>query len=76
MEHYFFTGLAPKLEIETSTFGEDWYKMLETPKHADVTFVLEGSHKLEAHKVVLSSASKVFERIFGISTSTQACKFL
>lgn len=64
-------GLAPKVEIETSTFGEDWYKMLESPKHADVTLVLEGEHKLDAHKIVLSSASKVFERIFGISSATQ-----
>ena len=61
------------MEIETSTFGEDWYKMLESPKHADVTLVLEGEHKLDAHKIVLSSASKVFERIFGISSATQVC---
>ena len=45
--------------------------MLQNPKHADVTFVLEGHHKLDAHKIVLSSASKVFERIFGISAVTQ-----
>ena len=59
------------MEIETSTFGDDWYKMLQSPKHADVTFVLEGQHKLEAHKIMLSSASKVFERIFGVSSATQ-----
>ena len=68
-----FIGLAPKVEIETSTFGEDWYKMLESPKHADVMFVLESEHKLDAHKIVLSSASKVFERIFAISSATQVC---
>ena len=59
------------MEIETTTFEEDWYKMLESPKHADVTFVIEGEHKLDAYKIVLTSASKVFERIFGISTATQ-----
>lgn len=61
------TGFAPTIEIETSTFGEDWHKMLQDPKYCDVTFVLEQKHRLDAHKVVLCAASKVFSKILGIS---------
>ncbi|XP_045160594.2 rho-related protein racA-like isoform X2 [Mercenaria mercenaria] len=61
------TGFAPKIEIETSTFGDDWYRMLQDPKHCDVTFVLEEKHRLDAHKTVLCAASKVFSKILGIS---------
>jgi len=64
---FFSPGFAPKIEIETSTFGDDWYRMLQDPKHCDVTFVLEDKHRLDAHKLVLCSSSKVFAKIFGIS---------
>ncbi|KAL3869767.1 hypothetical protein ACJMK2_042404 [Sinanodonta woodiana] len=60
-------GKAPWIEIETSTFADDWYKMLQDPKYPDITFKLEGSHQLDAHRIVLCSASKVFSKIFGIS---------
>ncbi|XP_060562983.1 rho-related protein racA-like [Ruditapes philippinarum] len=61
------TGFAPKIEITTSTFGDEWYRMLQDPKHCDVTFVLEEKHRLDAHTTVLCAASKVFAKILGIS---------
>ncbi|WAR24340.1 RACA-like protein [Mya arenaria] len=61
------TGFAPKIDIETSTFGEDWYRMLQDPRHCDVTFRLAGSHSLDAHSLVLCAASKMFAKIFGVS---------
>ncbi|XP_071157447.1 rho-related protein racA-like [Mytilus edulis] len=63
-------GKAPWIEIETSTFAEDWQKMLEDPKFSDVTFLLEdGQQKLQAHKLVLCSASKYFCQILGLPNS-------
>ena len=62
-----FTGFAPKIEIETSTFGDDWHKMLQNPQHCDVTFLVEGKHILNAHSLVLCSASKLFAKILGVS---------
>jgi hypothetical protein len=61
------SGFAPKIEITTSTFGDEWYRMLQDPKHCDVTFVLEEKHRLDAHTTVLCAASKVFAKILGIS---------
>ncbi|XP_052774925.1 rho-related protein racA-like [Mya arenaria] len=61
------TGTAPKIDIETSTFGEDWYRILQDPRHCDVTFRLAGSHSLDAHSLVLCAASKMFAKIFGVS---------
>ncbi|VDI62241.1 Hypothetical predicted protein [Mytilus galloprovincialis] len=63
-------GKAPWVEIETSTFAEDWQKMLEDPKFSDVTFLFEdGQQKLQAHKLVLCSASKYFCQILGLPNS-------
>ncbi|OWF34060.1 rho-related protein racA-like [Mizuhopecten yessoensis] len=59
---------APWIEVETSRFAEDWMAMHENPVHADVTFVMNGQHNLDAHKIVLCSASKYFRQIFGLMT--------
>ncbi|XP_071101388.1 rho-related protein racA-like [Haliotis cracherodii] len=56
-------GLAPWTEIETSKFAEHWYQLLEDPKFSDVTFLLGDRHQLDAHKLLLSSASKFFAQI-------------
>lgn len=65
-------GKAPWIEIETSTFADDWQKMLEEPKFSDVVFLLEdGQEKLEAHKLVLCSASNFFRQIFGLPNNTK-----
>lgn len=65
------TGFAPSIEIQTSSYGEDWYKMIQDPKHSDITFILNDKHRLDAHSVVLCSASKVFSRILGMSKSVK-----
>nr|XP_019921996.2 rho-related protein racA isoform X2 [Crassostrea gigas] len=64
-------GKAPWVEIMTSTFSSDWTKALQNPVHSDVTFILEGNHKLDAHRLVLCAASKFFQKVFRFSQSEQ-----
>ncbi|XP_077993407.1 rho-related protein racA-like [Glandiceps talaboti] len=59
-------GQAPWIEIQTSTFADHWYKMLENPVHSDVTFILEDSRQFQAHKLVLCSTSTYFCKVFGV----------
>ncbi|OWF34062.1 rho-related protein racA-like [Mizuhopecten yessoensis] len=56
---------TPFIEVEPSSFADDWMLMHENPVHADVTFVLNGQHNLDAHKIVLCSACKYFRTVFG-----------
>ncbi|KAL8599810.1 hypothetical protein ACOMHN_027617 [Nucella lapillus] len=56
-------GKAPIVEMEASTFADNWYKMLENPRFHDVTFVVEGSCELRAHKIMVRSASQFFARV-------------
>lgn len=67
-------GKAPWVEIMTSTFSSDWTKALQNPVHSDVTFILEGNHKLDAHRLVLCAASKFFQKVFRFSQSEQVAK--
>uniref|UniRef100_A0A8W8N4J3 BTB domain-containing protein n=1 Tax=Magallana gigas TaxID=29159 RepID=A0A8W8N4J3_MAGGI len=62
---------APLVEVMTSTFSSDWMKALQNPVHSDVTFILEGNHKLNAHRLVLCAASKFFQKVFRFSQSEQ-----
>ncbi|XP_048780651.2 rho-related protein racA-like isoform X2 [Ostrea edulis] len=64
-------GKAPWVEIMTSTFSSDWMKALQNPNYTDVTFILDGNHKLEAHRLVLCTASKFFQRVFKFSHGGQ-----
>ena len=59
------------MEVETSTFADDWYKTLQEPRFHDVTFVVEGDRQLNAHKTVLCSASKFFAKVLGVSEGTR-----
>lgn len=68
------TGKAPCVEIMTSTFSSDWMKALQNPNHSDVTFILEGSHKLDAHRLVLCAASKFFQKVFRFFQNEQVGK--
>ncbi|XP_060078518.1 rho-related protein racA-like [Ylistrum balloti] len=62
-------GMAPKIEVETSRFADDWLAMHENPVHADVTFILREQLNLDAHKIVLCSSSTYFRRVFGMMKS-------
>ncbi|XP_060078505.1 rho-related protein racA-like [Ylistrum balloti] len=62
-------GMAPKIEVETSRFADDWLAMHENPVHADVTFILRGQLNLDAHTIVLCSSSTYFRRVFGMMRS-------
>ncbi|XP_071477627.1 rho-related protein racA-like [Diadema antillarum] len=57
-------GLAPWIEITTSTMGEDIGRSLEDTLEADVIFHLEDGKDVSAHRVVLCSASDFFCRVF------------
>ena len=41
--------------------------MLEDPQHSDVVFIVEGEHRLQAHKLLLSAASSFFQKVLGIT---------
>ena len=64
-------GKAPWLEVETSTFAEDWQKMVEEPRHTDTVFIVDNKHRLQAHKVVLAAASKFMARVLGVTECTK-----
>lgn len=64
-------GKAPEIEIETSTFADNWKKTLEQPQHADVVFVAEGRHRFRAHKIVLCSASQFFRQVLNLDLTSQ-----
>ncbi|XP_005103542.1 rho-related protein racA [Aplysia californica] len=72
-------GKAPWIEIQTSTFAEDWYKSLQDPKFHDVTFLMDNQTQLQAHSLILSSASKFFSKVLAASlppASTQQQQLL
>lgn len=67
-------GKAPWMEIESSRFADDWYKTMQDPKFYDVTFVVEGCHKLHAHRIVLCAASSFFWKVVSSGSNTGACQ--
>lgn len=64
-------GKAPWIEIDTALFADNWKRMLENPQHADVTFIVEGKHHLQAHKVMLCAASRFFHKVLGVTESVK-----
>ncbi|XP_030828131.1 rho-related protein racA [Strongylocentrotus purpuratus] len=58
------TGLAPWIEIKTSTLGADMATILDDPAEADVVFHLDDGKSQAAHRLVLCSASDFFCRVF------------
>ncbi|XP_066295877.1 rho-related protein racA-like [Branchiostoma lanceolatum] len=67
-------GQAPWIDIETSTIADHMTQLLKSGDYCDVTFVLEGSHHVAAHKLVLCSASEFFQNLFGIQSSNKKGK--
>ncbi|CAH1773133.1 unnamed protein product [Owenia fusiformis] len=63
-------GKAPLLEIETSTFADQWHKMLKNPSNTDVAFKV-GRHELVAHKIILCAASETFRRMLDITPDSE-----
>ena len=56
---------APVININTSTFAEDWKRLVNSEELADVAFLL-GPKTYHAHKYILCSASEVFRKMFGV----------
>ena len=44
---------------------------LQDLQQADVVFVLEGTNRVKAHKVILCSACNYFSEVFGCATPTK-----
>jgi hypothetical protein len=60
------SGKAPWLEIETSTFADNWGNLLKKPEHADVVFIVDGNVRVLAHRILLVAASNFWARVFAI----------
>lgn len=57
-------GLAPQIEIQSSSFAADLKKLMEDANYADIQFHFhEDTTPLKAHKLILISASNVFRDI-------------
>ena len=59
-----FVGFAPDVEVLTSSFASEWHTMMSDSSTADVTFIFSDGQTVEAHKIVLTSASSIFKNIF------------
>ena len=68
------TGKAPWVEVTTSSYAEDWLKVLQDPNFYDVIFRVEG-RQLKAHKMVLRSASTFFDKVFGALSEVVSIQF-
>ncbi|KAK6182095.1 hypothetical protein SNE40_009857 [Patella caerulea] len=64
-------GLAPSTEIATSVYADDLYEMFKDAKYTDVVFIVEEQHIIQAHKLILCSASVVFSKILGVSSAIE-----
>lgn len=56
-------GLAPHVEVLTSSFASEWHNMMSDKGSADVNFLFSDGQHAEAHKIVLIAASSVFKSI-------------
>lgn len=60
-------GHAPWINIETSSYAENWRSLLQSGEEADVIFHVHGCQPIPAHLFVLCSASVLFRQLFGMS---------
>lgn len=59
-------GKAPWIYIKTSSFGPELKTMVNNPQFSDVVFICGDGNRLNAHKVILCSASSLMRRLFHI----------
>ena len=59
-----FTGLAPHVDVLTSSFASDWKTMMSDTDTADVRFVFSDGQSVDAHKTIFTAASSIFKNIF------------
>ena len=64
---------APWINIPSSSFSEDWGKLVNSPDHSDVVFELDAV-SYHAHAYVLCSASDVFRMLLGVSLPREGSK--
>ena len=54
------TEPLPTIQIDPSTFADDWLDALKDQRDTDVLFLLGSGTELRAHKIVLCAASSFF----------------
>ncbi|KAL5010074.1 hypothetical protein ScPMuIL_012379 [Solemya velum] len=68
-------GICPTIELEQSDFVQHWLEMARNPKHADVTFVVNGV-PIVANRVILCSSSNFFADLFGVTEEAKLNKLI
>jgi len=79
MRCLYITGFAPEIQIQTSTYGEDWLSTLRRGDHTDCVLNLASGQEVKVHKIILSSASKVLSQVINnrkVSNIVQYFKLL
>ncbi|KYQ89609.1 Rho GTPase [Tieghemostelium lacteum] len=63
-------GKAPWIDIITSHYDKEMKATLESESFSDVKFVFLDERPIYAHRVILSSISQVFRRVFNVTSSS------
>ena len=58
--YIFTTEPLPVIQIDPSTFADDWLAAFKDQRNTDVLFVLGSGTEIRAHKIVLCAASSFF----------------
>ena len=58
--YIFTTEPLPVIQIDPSTFADDWLAAFKDQRYTDVLFVLGSGTKIRVHKIVLCAASSFF----------------
>ena len=61
---FLFSGFAPRVEILTSSFANDWQTMMADTGSTDVRFQFSDGQSVEVHKTILTAASSIFKNVF------------
>ena len=59
------------IQVPEQKLSFDMQGLLETGLHSDVTFTVEGGHKIKAHKCIIATRCQVFSNMFSHSMKEQ-----
>ena len=68
------TEPLPTIQIDPSTFADDWLAALKDQRDTDVLFVLRSGTEIRGHKIVLCAASSFFADVI-CQTKVEWCQF-
>ena len=69
------TEPLPTIQIDPSTFADDWLAALKDQRDTDVLFVLGSGTEIRAHKIVLCAASSFFADVICQTEVERCCQF-